>query len=68
MGFTGGITGTRRFCDAHIIGVVEDDEGKCLCRAWETKERRLIEFRDNIYNMKYLNIGPLSLEVQQLKV
>lgn len=68
IGFTGSVTGVKRFCDAHIIGVVEDAEGNCLCRAWETKEQRLIEFRDNIYNMKYHNIGRLSLEVQQLKV
>lgn len=68
IGFTGGIGNIRRFCDAHIIGVVEDDEGNCLCRAWETQERHLIEFHDNIHSMKYRNIGPLSLEVQQLKV
>jgi len=68
VGFTGGVSNIRRFCDAHIIGVVEDDEGNCLCRAWETQERRLIEFRDNIYNMQYRNIGALSLEVHQLKV
>jgi len=68
IGFTGGITGVKQFCDAHIIGVVEDDEGNCLCRAWETKERRLIEFRDNIHNMKYRNIGALNIDVQQLKV
>ena len=68
IGFTGGISGTRHFCDAHIIGVVEDDKGNCLCRAWEIKEGQLIEFRDNIYNMEYRNIGQLNLEVQQLKV
>ena len=68
IGFTGGVAGVKQFCDAHIIGVVEDDEGNCLCRAWETKEKRLIEFRDNIYNMKYRNIGRLNLDVQQLKV
>ena len=68
IGFTGGVTDVKRFCDAHIIGVVEDDEGNCLCRAWETKERRLIEFRDNIHNMKYRNIGRLNLGVQQLRV
>lgn len=68
IGFTGGDASVRRFCDAHIIGVVEDAEGNCLCRAWETKEKRLIEFSDNIYNMKYRNIGRLNLEVQQLKV
>ena len=68
IGFTGGVTGTRRFCDAHIIGVVKDDKGNCLCRAWETQGRRLIEFRDNIHNMKYRKIGAINLEVQQLKV
>lgn len=57
-----------RYCDAHIIGVVEDTTGSCLCRAWETKEKKLIEFRDNIYNMKYRNIGRLNLDVQQVKV
>jgi len=68
IGFTGGVTGVKRFCDAHIIGVVEDDEGNCLCRAWETEEGRLIEFRDNIYNMNYRGIGALNIDVQQLKV
>jgi len=66
MGAGGG--GVHRFCDAHIIGVVTDIKGNCFCRAWETKERRLIEFQDNIHNMKYRNIGALSLEVQQLRV
>jgi len=68
MGYTGGVAGVKRFCDAYIIGVVEDDEGNCLCRAWETREERLIEFRDNIHNMRYRNIGALNLDVQQLKV
>lgn len=31
---TGGGAG-RRYTDAHIIGVVKDDEGTCVCRAWE---------------------------------
>ena len=68
IGFTGGVAGVRRFCDAHIIGVVEDAEGNCLCRAWETKEKRLIEFRDNVFKMEYRGIGKLSLEVQGLRV
>lgn len=59
---------TRRFCDAHIIGVLIDDKGNCLCRAWETMEHRLIEFTDNVFNMKYRNIGMLNFDVQQLKV
>ena len=57
----------RRTCEAHIIGVVKDISGDCVCRAWETSENRLIEFTDNIYDMKYRNIGRLSLEVQQIK-
>ncbi len=53
--------------DAHIIGVVVDITGECLCRAWQ-RPGKLVEFNDNIYNMKYLNIGKLSLDVQGLKV
>jgi hypothetical protein len=68
IGFTGPAEKVTRYCDAHIIGVVEDTEGNCLCRAWETQNRQLIEFRDNIFNMQYRHIGRLSLDVQQLKV
>ena len=64
----GGIGGVKRYQDAHIIGAVENDNGDCFCRAWENKERRLIEFRDNIHNMKYRNIGKLNLDVQGIKV
>lgn len=64
----GGNGGIKRWCDAHIIGVVTDTGGDCLCRAWETKEQRLIEFQDNIHNMKYRNIGKLNLDVQGIKV
>lgn len=68
MGFTGNIKGMRRYCDAHIIGAVEDTAGNCFCRAWETQEKRLITFRDNIHDMKYRNIGALNLDVQGIKV
>lgn len=68
MGFTGGIKGLSRYCDAHIIGVVVNSEGDCVCRAWEMQEKRLIEFRDNVFDMNYRNIGALSLDVQQLKI
>ena len=64
----GGPGGESRHCDAHIIGVVVDIEGTCFCRAWETKEKQLIEFFDNVFDMKYRNIGKLSLEVQQLRI
>jgi len=60
--------GGQHYVDAHIIGVVEDTEGNCLCRAWDYRQRLLIQFRDNIYNMKYLNIGKLSLEVQGVRI
>ena len=66
VGMGGG--GTRRYCDAHIIGVIKDSNGNCRCRAWENKEQRLIAFEDNIYNMKYRSIGALSLEVQGIKI
>lgn len=155
MGYGGAINGIRRHQEAHIIGVVADIIGNCVCRAWETvvevdergkttqtippgtrylvdgtknwqrvngrdpllgktihiqgqfkyQERliwgcsgdrltiapaprpawntylpnnqeyqisslhkRLIEFADNIFDMKYRNIGKLNLDVQQLKV
>ena len=66
VAFGGG--GNRRYCDAHIIGVVMDSNGRCFCRAWEVKEKRLIEFYDNIFSMKYRNIGKLSVDVQGLRV
>ena len=68
MGSGGYAKRLNRYCDAHIIGVVLNSEGDCFCRAWEIQEKRLIEFRDNIYHMKYRNVGRLSLDVQQLKV
>jgi hypothetical protein len=63
-----GAAKSRRYCDAHIIGVVTDSNGNCLCRAWEVREARLIEFYDNVFSMKYRNIGALSIDVQGLKV
>jgi hypothetical protein len=53
---------------AHVIGVVLDANGKCLCRSWDFIQKRLCEFEDNIYAMKYCQIGRLSLEVQGLRV
>jgi hypothetical protein len=68
---TGGMDigpGGGRYCDAHIIGVLLDHNGNCLCRAWEVKENKLIEFFDNIFAMQYRHIGRLSLEVQGIKI
>ena len=64
----GFMVGEGHFVDAHIIGVVKDAEGACLCRAWDYHQNQLIEFTDNIYAMKYLKIGRLNLDVQQLKI
>jgi len=60
--------GGKRSIAAHVIGVVKDAEGNCLCRAWSYRTNSLLEFEDNIYNMKFKNIGKLNLDVQQLKV
>jgi hypothetical protein len=59
--------GSSRSVKAHLIGVVENAEGDCQCKAWENPGN-LISFKDNIYNMKYQNIGLISLTVQELKV
>ena len=68
IGFTGQAASAHRFCEAYIIGAIEDGNGNCLCRAWETQERRLIEFRDNVHDMKYRNIGKLNLEAQGIRL
>lgn len=69
VGIGAGNTGVTRFCDAHIIGAVENDNGGCWCRVWENKEKRLLAgFHDNIHDMKYRNIGKLNLDVQGIKV
>lgn len=149
-GLTPNVSSSEHFQDAHIIGVVKNIKGDCLCRAWETvvevvergkttetipvgknflvdmnkvwkknehlgktlhvfggsaviwgnsdnvikimgkwpetisgspsaipnrtdymitaMQKRLIEFEDNIFTFNYHNIGPLSLEVQGVKV
>jgi hypothetical protein len=64
----GGPGKSQHFIDAHIIGVVKDTDGNCVCRAWDYQQRKLLEFTDNIFNMRYRNIGKLSLEVQGLRV
>jgi len=60
--------GGGRYIDAHIIGMVEDTEGNCRCRAWDYRAKELLDFRDNVFAMKYLNIGRLSLEVQGIRI
>ncbi|MCJ7663305.1 MAG: hypothetical protein MUO24_03590, partial [Desulfobacterales bacterium] len=66
-GVTVGTVATR-YTEAHIIGVITDINGSCFCRAWDYRTRQLLEFPDNIFNMQYLHIGRLSLEVQGVKI
>ena len=66
VAMNGGKSG--RSVGAHIIGVVQDANGACLCKAWNYQTRQLETFNDNIYNMQYGHIGRLALEVQGLKV
>ena len=50
-----------KFCEAQIIGMVlPDDDDRCVCWAWEVRERRLVKFEDHFHNMAYRNIGMLS--------
>lgn len=56
-------------CEAHLIGVIDDDRGACTCFAWEMRERRLVgPFRDNAFAMRYRNVGYLAIENLGLKV
>lgn len=64
----GGNAGGRSVA-AHIIGVITNPgKGDCFCRAWEYEEQRLIQFEDNIFNIKYRNIGKLNLQVQGVRL
>ena len=65
---TNGGGGPSRSTAAHIIGVVENANGDCLCKAWYYKTLQLITFNDNIYNMQFEHIGRLATEVQGLRV
>lgn len=52
---------------AHIIGVVTNLKGDCRCWIYESGAKRLIEHWDNVSDMAYGQIGPLNLDVQQLR-
>lgn len=62
-GVTAGLGGPpRRWCEAVVIGAVLGPDGGCVCRAWEMREQRLVDFRDNVFDIRYRGIGPLSLD------
>lgn len=54
----GGPSGTL----AHVVGMVVDTEGRCVCAAWENEGRRLVRFEDNVYDFRYSNVGRLSAD------
>lgn len=54
--------------DAHVIGVVTNSDGECVCFAWEPQDQRAVQFTDNVYAMEYRKIGALGLDNLRLKV
>lgn len=57
------------WCSAHILGCVIDADGNCDYFAWEPSNGRLVKGRDNVYDMKYMNIGRLAIDTSlQLKI
>lgn len=67
-GITVGGPQPRQWCSAHVIGAVLGADGRSICRAWETGLGQLVEFEDNVYDMRYFHIGPLALENLGLRV
>jgi hypothetical protein len=64
MSISGG--GAQKTSGSHIIGIIIDGNGNCKCKAWDGKH--LLNFNDNVFNMKYENLGQISLEAQGLRV
>jgi hypothetical protein len=52
---------------AHVIGVVTNTEGDCVCFAWETSEKQAVKFTDNVFHMQYRGIGALGLDNLRLR-
>lgn len=45
---------------AHVIGIITSTNGDCKCAAWEPVPGRLVTFDDNVWDMKYQNVGQLA--------
>lgn len=54
----GGPSGTL----CQMVGMVIKPDGTAFCAAWEYDPGRLVRFEDNVYSMKYGNIGRLSAD------
>jgi len=59
--------GVGRTTLAHVIGIVDGPNGECHCAAWDYDQGTLTTFTDNVYEMRYQNVGRLSFEVMGLK-
>lgn len=47
---------------AHVVGMVVDTEGRCVVGAWDCQTRSILRFEDNVFCMKFGNIGRLSAD------
>lgn len=56
-----------RVTQAHVIGVLTDDEGGCDCWEWEPETKSLRRFQDNILRLhQRYTVGPFSPEALDL--
>lgn len=56
--------GRRSRTDFHLIGLLVGTNGQASCYVWEYGPGRLVgPFADNVFCMRYANIGALSADV-----
>lgn len=59
VGVGGGGGGRSR--DFHLIGLIKDVSGRCICWAYEHDTRRWVgPFEDTFHDMAYRQLGPLN--------
>jgi hypothetical protein len=57
------MAGAGRTADAHIVGIIHGTDGQATLAIWEYATSRLVTFEDNVFAMRYQNIGRLSADV-----
>lgn len=62
------LAGVGRSTTAHIIGIVDREDGWCRYAAWDYSQNHLVQGHDNARNMLFQNIGPLAFEPLGLKL
>lgn len=56
--------GGKRSRDFHLIGMLKDVTGQCVCWAWEHDAVRWDgPFEDNFFAFQYRQLGPLNLDL-----